>query len=210
MRRRLHHVDMLAAAALTALDALRHAIVLLDQDGRVLHTNAAGDALLAKGDGLGVMRGTLQAATPSFTTRLQAALAGAAGGNGTPVRAAALRLPRPGDRRPLTVLVMPFRTEAHWSLARQPAVLLCVTDPDAGSVPSGRRLAEMFGLTGAEAALAADLLAGGELREIAERRGRSITTIRTQLARLMAKTDVNRQSELLRMLGNLPRLSEPN
>jgi len=35
--------------------------------------------------------------------------------------------------------------------------------------PSNRLLAELFGLTSAEAALAADLLAGDELREIAAR-----------------------------------------
>ena len=70
-------------------------------------------------------------------------------------------------------------------------------------------MADRFGLTGAEATLAVDLLAGSELREIAERRGRSIATVRSQLAKLMAKTDVNRQSELLRLLGTLPRLREP-
>ena len=40
--------------------------------------------------------------------------------------------------------------------------------------PSNRLLAELFGLTSAEAALAADLLAGDELREIAARRAWAI------------------------------------
>jgi DNA-binding CsgD family transcriptional regulator len=71
--------------------------------------------------------------------------------------------------------------------------------------PPARQLADLFGLTGTEAALAADLLAGQELREIAARRGRSINTVRTHLARVMAKTDVNRQSELMRLLTSLPR-----
>src|SRR5208282_1957214 len=90
----------------------------------------------------------------------------------------------------LALLAMPFRQEAHWSLARRPAILVCVTDPDAVAALPGRQMAELFGLTGTEAALAADLLAGQGLREIAERRGRSINTVRTHLARLMAKTNV--------------------
>jgi len=71
-------------------------------------------------------------------------------------------------------------------------------------------LAELFGLTSAEAALAADLLAGDELREIAARRGRGINTVRTHLSGLMAKTNVNRQSELIRLIGGLPRLNDRN
>ena len=63
---------------------------------------------------------------------------------------------------------------------------------------------QLFGLTQAESSLAADLLSGLDLREIAERRGRSVNTVRTHLASLMAKTDVNRQSELVRLLASLP------
>jgi hypothetical protein len=43
------------------------------------------------------------------------------------------------------------------------------------------------------------------LRAIAEATGRSIATVRTLLARLMAKTDTGRQTELIRLLANLPR-----
>jgi DNA-binding CsgD family transcriptional regulator len=210
LRQRLNHVDMLASAALAALDAQRHAILVLDQDAQVLHTNAAADVLLREGDGLSCTLGKLQAATPAATGWLQAALAKAAGAGGLTVRAATSRLPRRSGRRPLAALVMPFSAEAHWSLCRQPRILLCITDPDTALVPSGRQMAELFGLTGAEAALAVDLLAGEDVREIAERRGRSIATVRSQLANLMAKTDVNRQSELLRLLGSLPRLREPD
>ena len=209
LRQRLDHVDMLASAALAALDAQRHAILLLDQNAHVLHTNTAADVLLRELDGLSSVRGTLQGATAAATSQLQAALAAAGGAGDVSARAAALRLPRRDIRRALAALIMPFRIETHWSLHRQPRILLCITDPDTASVSSGRQMADLFGLTGAEATLAVDLLAGSELREIAERRGRSIATVRSQLAKLMAKTDVNRQSELLRLLGTLPRLREP-
>jgi len=206
--RRLRHADLLAAAALSALDTVRHPVLLLGDDGRVLHSNGAGEALLAKADGLGACNGVLYAATPAWTSRLQATLARAADSSGAP-RAGALRLPRSGGGLPLALLAMPFRKEAHWSLARGPTILVCITDPDAVSALPGRQMAELFGLTGSEAAVAGDLLAGLELREIAARRGRSVNTVRTHLARLMAKTNVNRQSELMRLLASLPRLSDP-
>jgi DNA-binding CsgD family transcriptional regulator len=48
------------------------------------------------------------------------------------------------------------------------------------------------------------LLAGFDLRAIAEDTERSINTIRNLLARVMAKTETNRQSELMRVLSVLP------
>jgi DNA-binding CsgD family transcriptional regulator len=48
------------------------------------------------------------------------------------------------------------------------------------------------------------LLAGFDLREIAQRSGRSFNTVRTHLARLLAKTDTRRQSDLVRLLARLP------
>ncbi len=201
---RLRQADVLASAALATLDVLRHPVLLLDHDGRVLHANATGNTLLASADGLGATLGILQAATPALTNRLHAVLARAAGAGGKPAQANALRLPKRSGGAPLAMLVMPFRHEAHWSLSRKPAILVCVTDPQAVAALPARQLMDLFGLTGSEAALAADLLAGQELREIARHRGRSINTVRTHLARVMAKTNVNRQSELMRLLASLP------
>jgi DNA-binding CsgD family transcriptional regulator len=206
--RRLRHADALASGALATLDVLRHSVLLLDQSACLIHANAAGEALLTEAGGLRVSQGILQAATPALTSQLHAVLARAAGAGGLPARAGALRLARGGGRSALAVVVIPFQAEAYWSLSNRPAILVCVTDPDAAATMPDRSIIELFGLTGAEAALAADLLAGMELRTIAERNGRSINTVRTQLARLMAKTDVNRQSDLVRLLANLPRIGD--
>ena len=209
LRRHLRRVDMLASVALNALDVVRHPVLLLDQNACVLHANAAAESLLHDADGLAASRGTLFAATPVLTAHLHAALARAAGHGGVPAKASTLRLPKRAGGAPLALLIMPFRHETHWSLAQRPAILLCVTDPAAAATLPGRQLTDLFGLTGAEASLATDLMAGEELREIAQRRNRSVNTVRTQLSRLMAKVDVNRQSELMRLLASLPRLRDP-
>ncbi len=89
-------------------------------------------------------------------------------------------------------------------MGEAPAALVCITDPNAEHKPPQAQLAALFGLTQAESALAGGLLSGLELREIAEQSGRSIHTVRSQLATLMAKTDTGRQSELVRLLSRLP------
>jgi DNA-binding CsgD family transcriptional regulator/PAS domain-containing protein len=219
VRRRLSEIDVLAGAALAALDLLRHAILLLDQNGRVLHANASGEALLRQADALGAHEGQLFARTRAATSQLHAVVGRAAGragagpgpvgqgavGQGAVGQGGAVRLPRVAGG-PLALLAIPFRQETIWSLSRRPAVLVCVTDPDAAFPLPARQLTELFGLTAAEGALAADLLAGKEPREIADASGRSINTVRTHLAKLMAKTDVNRQSDLMRLLARLPPL----
>ncbi len=182
---------------------LRHPVLLLDEDGRLLHASAMAEALLLAADGLSAREGVLHAASASVTARLHAVLA-AAGQRGA-ARAGSLRLPKPSGGAPLLVMAMPFRQETHWSLSRRAVVLISVTDPDAAAVLPGRLTMDLFGLTGAEAALASDLTAGKDLLTVAPDRGRSINTIRTQLARVMAKTGVNRQSELVRLLASLPR-----
>ena len=61
-------------------------------------------------------------------------------------------------------------------------------------------LAARYGLTNAEAELAEQLATGRSLAEVAQRRGRSLNTARTQLGGLLAKTGATRQSDLVRLL----------
>lgn len=64
-------------------------------------------------------------------------------------------------------------------------------------------VASAFGFTATEADVAAGLLAGETLDEIAKRRGVAITTVRTHLAKLFEKTDTRRQPELILILSGL-------
>jgi len=201
LRLRLRQADLLATSGLKALDLVQHGILLLDGHGRLLHANNSGQSMLARSDAIGSEHGLLLAATGARTNALHAALFRASGPH---AKAQALRLPKRSGGTALAALVMPFQHEAHWTISGRPHVLVCLTDPDTMTKLPEHQLISLFGLTAREAELASDLLGGEDLREIADRSGRSPNTVRTQLARLMAKTSVNRQSDLMRLLARLP------
>lgn len=66
-------------------------------------------------------------------------------------------------------------------------------------------LEKIFGLTAAEGRLAAELSNGISLSSIARERKVSITTLRTQLASIFAKTGTSRQPELVALLARVCR-----
>jgi DNA-binding CsgD family transcriptional regulator len=198
-----------SAAARSALDALETAqapIFILDRRGRVVHASAEAARLLREADGLSIATGdALRAAAPSLSARLATLITRTVGTHGEPGTSGTLRLPRPSGKPALTLVSVPLPLYTAGPGAHHPAVLLQVADPGARANPHRALLVEAFELTPAEADLAADLLAGLSVREIAAGSGRSIATVRTHLASLLAKTSTARQSELIRLLMRLPR-----
>ncbi|MBD9375234.1 helix-turn-helix transcriptional regulator [Rhizobium sp. ARZ01] len=69
--------------------------------------------------------------------------------------------------------------------------------------PNPLTLQEIFGLTSAETRLAIEIARGGAPLEIARSHRLSRTTIRSQLASLFAKTETNRQAELVALLDRI-------
>jgi DNA-binding CsgD family transcriptional regulator len=83
-----------------------------------------------------------------------------------------------------------------------PAVLIFASDPGAGITADQAVLADLFGLTPAEGRLVLALLSGTSLPEFARLTGVSHNTVRTQLARAMARTDTRSQLELVLLVAS--------
>src|SRR5262249_273014 len=74
------------------------------------------------------------------------------------------------------------------------------------SVPSEHLLRRVFDLTNVEARLAQRVARGDGLEEVAARLGIKISTARSQLASIFAKTKTRRQAKLVAVLGRLAQL----
>jgi DNA-binding CsgD family transcriptional regulator len=203
LERRLDHTALTENGAADALGSLRHGILILDETGRPVHLNRAAEQLIGDGDGLCIDNGRLRAATPSLTQRLDALLARAAGQADDLPSGGAASLPRPSGKTPLALVAVPLRQELDWLRPRRPMICVCVSDPADGPAIPAAFLATLFGLTAAEAAIAGDLVAGLDVRAIAEQRDITPRTVRLHLSRIMAKTDTRRQAELVRLLMNI-------
>jgi DNA-binding CsgD family transcriptional regulator len=73
-------------------------------------------------------------------------------------------------------------------------------------IPSATRLRALFDLTHAEAKLAQHLSRGDSLEEVAEKLSIKMTTARTQLAAVFAKTETRRQAKLVAVLSRVAHL----
>lgn len=201
LRARLDSPGLAAATALDALERSATAILVADRAGRILHANGRAQTLLRAGDAIRAVQGRLGAGDRAAANRLATLVrdaADTAGGRSGAHSGGTLAIPRRG-RLPVTVLVAPFRPARSGFGAPLPAAILFLRDPEAAS-PDKAVLQEMFGLTPAEAEVAARLAGGQTLQDIAQANGVSLNTIRTQLRGIFTKTGTSRQAQLIALL----------
>jgi DNA-binding CsgD family transcriptional regulator/PAS domain-containing protein len=197
----LHSLGWKSSLALRALDQFGAAVIIVDSDGRVIQTNRAAERVLQRGDGLRIRNGKLGALDVSESVGLETAIAAAAVEQKTPAAIGRMRFRRHDGRLPYVLTVAPLG--ADLTVYGRPLAMIVLTDPDEYS-PSERDLAEFFRLSPAESRLAAALLSGKKLSEVAVEFGVQITTLRTQLSSILRKTGVTRQVELIRLLSSIP------
>ena len=194
-----------AEAKSAALNGLALGVVFLDAKGRVLGTNEAGTAVLAKDDGLSISKGHLKALWPGEDRALQRAIfqscqTGATRGTGT---GGALLISRRQTAKALQVVVGPACASMA-SLPSCPAAVVFIHDLSARIRPRSEILKALYGLTPAELRVACLLLDGRSSAEITEVLGTSKNTLKTQLQSTFGKVGVHRQAELMRVLMYLP------
>ncbi len=207
LHRRLFEVQRSGSGAMEVLDSLSFGVLLIDAACRVMAMNRAAADIVGAGDGFGIGRGGRcragtygQDATLARLIR-KAAETGDGKGMGS---GGALALPRPSGLRPYAVLVAPLREGPFELGINRPAAVVFVSDPECRPQPPAEFLARLYGLTPAEARLAAQLLAGASIKEAAEHLQVTERTARWTLGRVFTKTGTRRQSELIRLVLSGP------
>ncbi|MBD0275528.1 MAG: hypothetical protein ICV73_26805 [Acetobacteraceae bacterium] len=196
-----------------ALERLPRAAFVVDSAATVRFANAAGIALLKERDG-GLRAdaadgGALRAARPEETAILRGLVAAAVPGRrgaDAPVAGGHACLFRPPPRPPLVATAVPLSASglAEAGLPPAPMALLLVADPEAKpKAPAPALLRDAFGLTKAEATVAARAAVGEGVPSLAAALAISEGTARLHLHRVFEKTGAHRQAELAAVLARL-------
>jgi DNA-binding CsgD family transcriptional regulator len=193
-----HNKRLISSVALEALDRLCAGVIVTDNRGQVVEMNRSAKSIVLLGDGLLVRDGRVWASRVFETARVAKLIAGATAESKSGTAAGRMLIGRRDGATAYVLTVAPLGARVVADDRR--LAMIVVIDPERHS-PSERDLAELFGLSQAEARLATALLTGKRLSDVAANSGVQITTLRTQLGSVLRKVGAHRQSDLIRILS---------
>jgi DNA-binding CsgD family transcriptional regulator len=184
-------------------------VVLLGPGGTVISVNPVAEALLRARDALMQSRGRLIAVERGLNDQLQRAIADAERiRTGSLINAAGTVVcPRPGSHSRLYLLVAPLPAEAIDLHGTAPLTVVFIFDETARPTIEPANLSFLYGISPAEARVAAKLAEGYQLGEIAQTFSLSIETVRTHVKHLLIKFNCGSQAMLIREILLGPVLS---
>jgi DNA-binding CsgD family transcriptional regulator len=185
-----------------AMEPLAVGVILVTASGQVLFANRSARRLLDNRDGLMIDRQGLRAGRSRETNALRALIGCTVGsyGQGQSQSSGGLNVTRPNGRRALQVLVSPIRPQQSLHLGERAVAAIYVTDPEQVSEKPEVVLMRLYGLTPAEAKVAALIVRGMSARQAAEDLAISYNTVKSHLKRVFAKTGTKRQGDLIRLV----------
>jgi DNA-binding CsgD family transcriptional regulator len=226
-------LDRAIVASLATQDATGTAgCIFLDKNNRAVFVNQVASDIAARNDGFALRADGPAALAGTDTSRLRALIADCTAATTVNGAGGAMRLPRlesgglesgglesggletggfeTGTRRETgrdyLVTVSPLHTRRYGPLTDLgPAVRVLIVDPDQERAVDQSMLRQLYGLSPAEAALAARLADGETLQTVARARGITQGTARSYLEHIFHKTATNRQSGLVKLLLSLPK-----
>lgn len=184
-----------------ALNAVATAMMVIGAAGQIVYLNAAAEQLFAANDGLTIKGKEIKVTAPAEEKHLKGLIAAAlqACRTITARPGGVMRISRPSDRLAYEVLVTPASGTVLTLGFSGSAAVVFVRDPDRRVLTRVEQLQCLYGLTGAEARLMQALLAGDTLNAVADERGLSKETLRSQLKAVFLKTGTSSQLELIRL-----------
>ncbi len=197
--RALGEANLRASAAQSALETAPNAIATLTPDLKIMNLNAKANALVEAGLAKIVERSFVFSDRKAQQKLVELAAA-------APPACAAFRASGP-DGRDLAVLGARLTTQTADTLeGRIEGAAIILTIGVGGPAPliAINRLGAWFGLTPAEARLAAELSSGKALDDCAARRNVSVNAMRFLLKGIYRKTGASSQAQLVAQIRNVP------
>lgn len=183
----------IADLCLAVLDEIDHGLLVLGNRGEVKFANrAAWRASADASHPLQIHAGAVELASSRDQQRLQRAVDEAIGGRRSMVDLGT-------DEHRHCVALVPLATASP-----VPTVLLILGRQGGHDVVALQLFAKTHGLTAAETSVLVALSEGHRPREIAERHGVAICTVRTQIRDMRIKTATASIGALMRLVGRLP------
>jgi len=178
------------------LDQINVAIFLVDGKGRLVQMNAAGDALLSRGDAVVSSAGYLRAASASHRGPFAEAIARACTGDDADIGLWGNGLPLGSNLdAPSVAYILPMgRSEQRGDFG--PGHAAVFVSQSGALLPTVELLTALSGMSAAEARVALAVAAGRTPQDIAESLGVSVHTVRKHLANIFDKTGYRSQSAL--------------
>lgn len=204
LRLRLREAEAIRPWTAEFLNGLRWGVALLNAAGQILFVNREAERIIAMGDGLILSRSELRATHHENARALAQMIASVIRGfpRHTSRRGGDLAISRPSGERPWLLTVVPIGSTRDILFGMpEPRAAVHILDPSRRPSDPGMRLHTLFGLSPAEQHLALDLVRGVTLAESADRRTVALSTVKTQLLQLFAKTGTHRQSQLIALLS---------
>ena len=185
------------------LDGLSVGILILDARGRIVEASDAARKVMMKDAGVrsdpdGRIR-LLGSAHAKLYRWIEAGIPPRSNAEGL------LQVPRE-NASALSITVAPLPQTVDVWLTGSPRWLLLVVDPERQIRASTHLIEKDLSLTPREAQIAALLVAGYDLRTVAARSNINVSTVRSHLKSIFAKTGLRSQVELVQRIRNGPAL----
>ena len=185
------------------VDRLSTGILLTEDRGRISYMNSSAETLLKSGSALTSRDGYLIAARSDARDAFSSAIAQSVSGR-APASTGQYSVPLPDeDGAGLIANVLPLQ----WRNGRNPlgplpgAAAIIIQNPAEIPKPPLQALAELYGLTPAEQKVLELIAEGVAPQEAADRLSVSLTTVKTHLQHVFAKTGTGRQADLVRLVA---------
>src|SRR6202171_4453905 len=199
----IHRKQTEAVCFSDVLDGLSSGMILVDANGRIVHTNNAGNAILDAGDFLRAVCGRLVASDLAINAALREILVAANVGDAA-LGTKGIALPltaHDGERYVAHVLPLTSGARRAAGLAYNAVAALFIRKAALAPFSPPEVIGEMYKLTPTELRVLLAIVDIGGVPEVAAALGGAVNSLKTPLGRLFEKPGVARQADLVKLVA---------